>query len=162
MTQIDKREMIERIEDVYVSLIDAIVHTVDAIESEDNLDIAWTPKDILAHIAAWEHVLVQFHIGGRPFEEVIEMPGSQYHVTSFDDVNAHLFEMYKGWSLEKVEQFAEQTHNEMMELLNDLPENVYNEPAASIVEIGLDPYPMHEYIAANTYEHYTEHLETIL
>lgn len=157
----NKDEIIEKINREYHVFLESIKSASGGAEKIRTQGGGWTVKDLLAHVAAWEQILVRFHLGGEPFDEVIGMPGARYHVTSFDDINDHLLSVYGGWSMDEVEQFAEQTHDEMMETLHALPAEVFKEPAATIAAIGLEPYPLYEYIAANTYDHYAEHLEAI-
>lgn len=160
---LSKNDLISRINKAYEALLAAIRtdHLHDPVEDVDQTDPQWSAKDVLAHITAWEQVLLEFHIGGRPFDEVIAMPGAEYHVTSFDEINAHLYGMYRDWSWEKTEQLAASVHNRLMIVLSNLPEETLQAPAESIAAIGLDPYPLYEYIVANTYDHYDEHQENV-
>jgi len=157
----DKTEILVKIEQEYDALRKFIGLSISECINPVVESGEWSAKDILAHIAAWENVLRRFHIGGEPFEDVIEMPGARYHVTTFDEINAHLFKKYESWSVEKVRRFAEDSHEAVMEKLEELTEQEYQEPAASIAAIGLDPYALYEYIAANTYDHYVEHMEIL-
>lgn len=158
---VEKIQMLERIKREYQQLREHIELVLAGGAQDLEGTGGWSPKDILAHIAAWEEVLLRFHIGGEPFEDVIEMPGARYHGTSFDEINAHLLATYESWSEDEVKQFADDIHAALMQKLEALSEQAYQEPAASIAAIGLNPYPLHEYIAANTFDHYTEHLEVL-
>jgi hypothetical protein len=158
---VTKPEILKLVEAQYAQLVNMIQSVRSKPEGKgDRIVGDWTAKDLLAHVAAWEKVLLEFHIGGQPFEEVIAMPGARYHYTSFDEINAHLLDTYRSWSWEQVQEFSTQIHRDLVQKLEQLPEQAYQEPAGSIAAIGLDPYPLHEYIAANTYDHYSEHLES--
>lgn len=158
-----KDEVLARINEGYLLLTEALqsLYQVDPGNHGGSDRDAWTAKDLSAHIAAWEQVLLRFHIGGEAFSRVIELPGAEYHVTPFDEVNAHLFEEYESLNMDEVSNFARETHQSLMTTLVDLPEEAYQEPPATIVSLGLDPYPLYEYIAANTYDHYAEHLQDV-
>lgn len=160
---LSKGDLLNQIRADYESLLATLraskLNTSDGFEDQNNAE--WTAKDILAHVTAWEQVLLDFHIGGQSFDEVIGMPGAEYHVTSFDDINAHLYATYQKWSWQQVEELASQVHAALMSVLENLPEEMLQAPAESIAAIGLDPYPLYEYIAANTYDHYNEHIGNI-
>jgi hypothetical protein len=162
--EITKDEILARIQDKYDELLQAIQSNRTAAIGSDEMDRegGWTAKDILAHVSAWEKVLLEFHIGGQPFEEVIAMPGARYLETSFDAINDHLYTIYKGWSWDAVEQFAVNVHHALMKKLESISADDYRKPGKAIAAVGLDPYPLHEYVAANTYDHYAEHLENLV
>jgi hypothetical protein len=160
---VSKDQILERVTEGYQSLAEALGSFYEQdpdTQGASNRD-AWTAKDLTAHIAAWEEVLLRFHIGGEHFAEVIEMPDAVYQVTPFDEVNAHLFEKYDAWSMDEVSEFSRRTHQALLAALLDLPEQTYQKPSQTITALGLDPYPLYEYIAANTYDHYAEHAEYI-
>lgn len=160
---ISKDQILERVSESYQSLADALgsFYEQDPDNQGGSNRDEWTAKDLAAHIAAWEEVLLRFHIGGEHFAEVIEMPDAEYQVTPFDEVNAHLFEKYKVWSMDQVSEFLQRSHQALLTALIDLPEQTYQKPSETIAVLGLDPYPLYEYIAANTYDHYAEHIEYI-
>ena len=163
MNMLSKSDLLNRIRTDYEALLAALrAGKLKASDgSVDHNSTAWTAKDILAHITAWEQVLLDFHIGGQSFDEVIKMAGAKYHVTSFDDINAHLYGTYQNWSWQQVEELASEVHAALMSVLENLPEEMLQTPAESIAAIGLDPYPLYEYIAANTFDHYNEHLDNL-
>jgi hypothetical protein len=156
-----KQEILQRIERAYSEFTHFVtVLDVEAIHAKPG-EQEWTIKDILAHVAAWEDVLVRFHLSGERFEDVIGLSGAEYRVTPFDEINQHLYEKYREWSLEKVKKLAQETHQELVGHLAQISDDELREPSRIITALGLDPYPMFEYIAANTYDHYSEHLETM-
>jgi hypothetical protein len=121
----------------------------------------WTYKDILTHIACWEDILVRFHLGGEPFDQVIGMEGAQYRITTFDEVNDHLFARYKDLTAEEANAFLETTHAQVLEALDAFPEDQLHQ---GHLRLSIGEYASLnwiDYIAANTYEHYEEHMGTL-
>lgn len=160
MSALTKSELIGRIEDEYAALNQAL-EAAEALHMNNPIEGPWSAKDIRAHIAAWENVLTEFHISGRPFEDVISLPGAHYQVTPFDEVNEHLFTFYRDWPQERVVEYAQQVHRGLLDCLAGLEEATFQAPAKSIAEIGLEAHPLHVYIGANTFEHYAEHMEAL-
>lgn len=155
-----KATLIEHIGEAYEALALLIQELSDQEMMEPIGDGTWSWKDTLAHIAAWEQILVRFHIGGEPFDQVIEMEGVQYGITSFDDINEHLFQTYRKLSIEETRSFMKEAHAQAMLAVESFPEDELHQlhprlskgPSATVTWI--------DYIAANTYEHYEEHLDT--
>ncbi len=118
----------------------------------------WTVKDALAHIAAWERILFDFHIAGKPFDLVTGLRSAEYRVTSFDEVNAHLYNRFKDLSPADVRQLVLDTHHELMAVLEAFPEEDLYQPHPELSTGEAAQLTWFDYIAANTYEHYEEHL----
>jgi hypothetical protein len=157
-----KEALIKRIESSYNEL-QLAYQSFDEVAMLDPLGEGdWAIKDILAHIASWEDILVRFHIGGEPFEQVIELDGARYRETTFDEVNDHLYERYKELSLEHAKALLEETHARVIKVLDSFPEDQLHQahPQLSIGEYSSLNWI--DYIVANTYEHYEEHLASLL
>ncbi|MCJ7718248.1 MAG: ClbS/DfsB family four-helix bundle protein [Anaerolineales bacterium] len=156
-----KMDMLKRIEKSYLE----IMNYVSALNEDTILERAgsdqWSIKDILAHLAAWEEILLRFHIAGESFEDVVGNPEIRYQVTPFDKVNQHLYEVYKEWTLEEVKEFSEGIHNKLIVRLAQLTIDELRAPPTSLKSMDSDPGELNNYIAGNTYKHYLEHLETI-
>ena len=121
----------------------------------------WTVKDTLAHIAAWENILLRFHLGGEPFDQVIGMDGARYRVTGFDEVNAHLLETNRSLTAEQVRAFLLETHAALLKELVDFPVEKLHQPHPELSKGEAASLCWIDYITANTYEHIEEHLAEI-
>jgi hypothetical protein len=119
---------------------------------------SWSWKDTVAHIAAWEQILVHFHIGGKSFDQVIGMEGAQYRITSYDEVNEHLYKLYQDLSTEEVRVLLLETHELVMAALDTFPEDQLHQPHPELSMGEAASVNWIDYITANTYEHYEEHL----
>ena len=141
---------------------EAVVQTLEQLDELALMEAVgsggWTVKDSLAHIAAWERILIEFHLGGTPFDVVIGLKGALYRVTPYDDVNAYLHERYRDLSPSDVRQIVLDTHNELISVLEDFPDDSLYQPHPELSKGEAAGLNWIDYIAANTYEHYEEHL----
>ena len=156
-----KAALQKRIEDAHREL----QRTVGAFDDEAMSKLVgegdWTLKDVLAHIAGWEQILLKFHLGGEPFDQVIALKGAKYRVTSFDEVNAHLHRRYQALSAQETLRFLSDTHAQVMAALESFPEDQLHQPHPQLSTGASASINWADYIAANTYEHYEEHLASL-
>lgn len=155
------RELLLRIKEGFDSLM-AAVHPLDeqamtAVASDEQ----WSVKEHLAHIAAWEEILLRFHIGGEPFESAVGMQGASYRVTSYDVINEHLHHRDSGLTARDVITKLKLGHEAVMRAVAGLTDEELAEPRPWLDTPEGPSGPLSQYIAWNTYEHYAEHLATI-
>ncbi len=143
------------------SQVAEILNISDDQALEQPVGGGWTVKDTLAHLAAWENILLRFHLGGEPFDQVIGMDGARYRVTGFDEVNAHLLEMNRSLTAEQVRALLLETHAALMKELGDFPEEKLHQPHPDLSTGEAASLCWIDYITANTYEHVEEHLAEI-
>src|SRR4051812_26770168 len=65
----NKAELLDRIRGEHA----ALEQTIDRLTEEQitaPVEGQWSVKDMLAHITAWEQVMLGVHLGGRPFDQV--------------------------------------------------------------------------------------------
>ena len=155
-----KAALLGRIEETF-SQVQTALDALDEGAMIREVGGGWTVKDTLAHIAAWEEILLRFHLGGEPFDRVIDLSGAEYRKTSFDDVNAHLHEMHRGLASEQVRHKLLDTHAALLEALADFPEEQLHQPHPRLSTGPAAGVCWIDYIAANTYEHYEEHLKQL-
>jgi hypothetical protein len=155
-----KGALLQRIDSAFRPVAEAL-ETMDDAEFERRVGGGWTVEDTLAHIASWEQILLRFHLGGEPFDQVTGLPGARYRVTSFDEVNAHLHEVNRKLSADEVRTMVLQTHAELMEALADFPEERLHQPHPELSTGEAASLCWIDYIAANTYEHIEEHMAEI-
>jgi hypothetical protein len=115
----------------------------------------WSPKDHLAHLAAWLDVLQKHHLAGQPFGEAagidLSALGDAY---TADDLNALFFERDHHRSLAQVRAWLERSHADTVARLQRMnftdllrPDDP-DDPAAR---------PLILEVMGNTNEHYQEH-----
>jgi hypothetical protein len=153
-----KAELLARIQGAYES----VRHILEEEEDQALLEAVgsggWTLKDSLAHLAAWEMVLLEFHLGGESFAAVTGFEGAVYRVTSYDEINAHLHARYKDMAPVEVRRFVKETHARLVAALEAFPEDQLHQPHPGLSVGEASGLNWIHYIAANTYEHVEEHL----
>jgi hypothetical protein len=141
---------------------EAVVQTLDQLDDLALMEAVgsggWTVKDSLAHIAAWERILLEFHLTGTPFDVVTGLRGAEYRVTSYEKINTHLNARYKDLSPAEVRQLVLGTHDELMAVLEEFPEDDLYQPHPKLSVGEAAGLNWIDYIAANTFEHFEEHL----
>jgi hypothetical protein len=156
-----KQALLAKIEDGFNALMRVSESLDDRTMLANVGEGEWSVKDHLAHIAAWEEILLHFHIGGEPFETVIGVPGALYRVTSYDLLNEHLHRRHKDLTSGEVIARLKAGHEAVMGALDRMTEDELAQPRAWLDTPEAPSGPMAQYIARNTYEHYAEHLATI-
>ena len=132
-----KRELLEAEDQRWHDLC-ALIHKVsDAGFSEPGVNGDWTPKDTMAHIAAW-------HAQTTDRFETLRTTGKLERVPDVNTFNAENYERCKDASLHDVRAMFESSRHRFRE------------------EIALLDEPLTErlgqIIAANGHEHYEEHI----
>lgn len=113
---ISKRKRLELLKDVsaaFLQLRKTISSLSDADLMRPNTVGSWSGKDLIGHIAAWEGV----------YAGVLRDPASNrptdHEIDAWNESQATL---RADWSLDEVQEFFEQTHADLMELLERAPD----------------------------------------
>ena len=156
-----KQALLMKIDGGFQALLRSSESLSDPTAIASSMEDEWSVKDHLAHIAAWEEILLRFHIGGEPFETVVGVPAARYRVTSYDTINEHLHDRDKSMTPAEVMARLKTGHAAVMSALGGMTDEDLARPRAWLDAPDGPSGPMAQYIAWNTYEHYEEHLATI-
>ncbi len=110
----------------------------------------WSVKDILAHLVEWKQRGLRWYLAGLQ-GEVPKTPDEAYNWRELPALNHAIFETYKDWSLEDVEQAYEASYAETMQVLDEMTEeelftpNQYEWTGNNLLR---------DYVNANTASHY--------
>jgi len=115
----------------------------------------WSPKDNLAHLAAWMRALMDYHMDGRPIEEVLDLPRNTGKEWDDDAVNAVVFRRNRDRSSEDVLKELNRVYMELNAKLRSRPFEELLKPGQPQGKRLLD------YVLGNTTEHFAEHRATI-
>ena len=135
-----------------------LVATVDAAAlSSPGPDGGWAIKDHLVHIGAWEHwLLALFERRDR-----LAAMGAAGSGKTVDEVNAAVYEKHRHETVDQARAYFDEAHAQLMAVLDtrstedfERPYSVFFEPA----EGEPSTQPVLEAVAANTYDHYDEHI----
>ncbi len=118
----------------------------------------WSPKDNLAHLAAWMHIMREAHLNKKPVHEVMEMDAATLAGLDEDGENAILFERNRKRTTAEVLAWLDGTHTEVVETLKRMPFADLmqplrdNDPEMRLVIMS---------VLGNTSEHFVEHRRII-
>ncbi|HEY6406444.1 MAG TPA: DinB family protein [Ktedonobacteraceae bacterium] len=121
------------------------------------LENAWSIKDVLAHIATWERKCVGWIQAGLRGERP-DIPEAGNTWEEVDRFNEKTFLQNRDRALDDVQTQYHQSYQEILAQVRALTEDDITRPGHFSWTNGRTLVP---YIAANTYEHYQEHIEQI-
>ena len=125
-----------------------------------NRTTGWAIKDHLAHLAAWEGGIVWL-LRGRPRPAGMGLDDHTFYHTNMDEVNERIYQQNREHPHTEVMTHFRAIHQQMLEALADLQEEDLTRPYGTYDVNGPgrdDGRPIIRWIAADTYEHYQEHL----
>lgn len=123
----------------------------------------WSIKDHLAHINAWEQSLIAL-LQRRPRHEGLGVERAVYYSHDVDAVNNSIYTRSQARSAEEVLADFHASHRQLLDQLVLLSEADLQKTYSDYLldEPGEESgAPVVEWIAANSYHHYVEHLEVI-
>lgn len=125
---------------------DALLEQIpqDRLE-EHSLDDGWSPKDVLAHIMAWQQRCMAWISNGGGDEPVFTEEGMAAY-------NAGVFEQHKDRALDDIKTAFESTHDEFVAMIEGMSPEVVAAPPA-----WADPIRLVSILSSNTDEHYRVH-----
>ncbi len=134
--------------------LDALVASLSETQlSSSGADGGWQVKDHLAHIGAWERMIVA-HLRDGSDAAIAGMDAASYATASLDVLNDRLYQMSRDRPVADVlREFAE-AHQAIVTFLDEMPEQRLATP------YWTDDPSMRtvlEKISGDTYLHYVEH-----
>lgn len=152
----NKQVLLEVIQEERLELEKLLAGLSPSQKEVEGVEAAWSAKDIMAHIAAWER-LAQDRINAALTGEELKIPVIEGK--DFVDVfNAQVYESNKNISLEEIESEFAGSYREFLATIESLEE-----------EFLFDKLPfdwagemtVQVLISANTHWHYPEHAASI-
>jgi hypothetical protein len=146
-----------RIRSKRTELIDLIA-TIDAAAlSAPGPDGGWAIKDHLVHIGAWEHwLLALFERRDR-----LAAMGAAGVDRDIDTVNAVVYEKHRHDSVAEARRFFDDAHDQLMAVLETQSTEDFERPYKAFFDAAEGDsatQPVLVAVAANTYDHYEEHI----
>ena len=115
----------------------------------------WSAKDIVAHIIAWEQIMlkwIDYALRGEMPEDVPETDAEA------DAVNARIFGDNQNRDLVGILREFKSSHQEAIKRIEETPEEELNKPAKPPWK---EERTLWWIISVNTWEHYREHREQL-
>ena len=155
-------ELLERVDRSW-TMLDRTVKTLSDEQLQQSDGGAWTIKDHLAHVTAWEERIVAV-LNGRPSHEALGVGPNAWRDSGVDGVNEAVYQARKDRSTAQVLDEFHGTHQTLVDALHGLDDEAlqhsYNSfGAEDSGERGNEP--ILNWIVGDTYEHYIEHEQTI-
>lgn len=151
---INKERLIQKVEESRQQL-EEVLGQVDRLQmSRHGVVGDWSVKDIIAHLTAWESMMVTWLVDyqkGAP----VERPTSD---AEFDGWNERIYLQNKDKPLEEVLSAFGTAHLMTLQVLRETPEEVLFTSGRYSYRGGL---PLWQMVAGNTWWHYREHGEDI-
>src|SRR2546422_2583885 len=149
----DKDEFVHRIRSEQAR-IDEVLSGIDDDGMLRSPAGAWTGKDQLAHLSAWHRVALA-RVLGRREGEMFGWPEGSYEGLDTDQLNERFREQFKDRQLEEVRKEYADAYEQLLDAIDA-------RNAADLDRGWLPDHPdrgtLAEMVAANTYEHYEEHI----
>jgi hypothetical protein len=104
----------------------------------------WSMKDIVAHLTGWNRWLVirlQAALRGEPEPP----PPWPAHLQTDDDINAWIYESNRGRSLHEVLDETHQVFQQLLTVIEGLPDEVHIEPEWRLVWVDNQRFPAGEF-----------------
>jgi hypothetical protein len=149
----DSTALLMRIEREWRELQDAVARC-DRTKLGSHPAAAWSIKDHLAHLSAWERFLCLYHLGDLLEHEVMGVEGATYRGLGEDGVNAVLYTRNKDRSLADFEADLRRRHAEVPDRIREFPFDMLLGPR---FPEDPDAGSRLRWVLSNTCEHCREH-----
>jgi hypothetical protein len=152
----DKAELIAHISQEWMALL----QTMDKITPEQMTtpDVGgWSPKDNLAHLAAWELFMLRRYLQGQPPHQAMQIDEAILEKLDEDDINRVLLERNRLRPIDDVLKELWQTHAQLLDTLEQMTFADLMQPNPDDPQLR----PVIIWVMGNTYQHYREHRQTI-
>ncbi len=114
----------------------------------------WSPKDNLAHLAAWMRYMKDAYLYRRPAHEAMDIEEGRLRGLDDNGINAILFERNRDRTAVDVVDGLKSTYAEVVEILRGFP---FADLMKPLRESGPDKRLVIESVLGNTSSHFHEH-----
>lgn len=152
-------EIVERIEHGWNELASVAAGMDDEGLSMHRGPDGWAVKDHLVHVAAWEHWLLALF---EQRDKVAAM-GAEGSAREIDAINDAVYQKHRDESAQEALQYFRDAHKRLMAVLRRQSTEDFERPYKTFFAAGdeSDEQPVLVAVAANTYEHYSDHVTWI-
>ncbi|GCE13866.1 DinB family protein [Tengunoibacter tsumagoiensis] len=152
-TTIQKEQFLERIRTGYTTFQELLQPLTPEQLTTPNVNGQWSIKDNLAHLSAWQKLVLNKIEALRFGVDRLHPPSSKDE----DAINEEIYQQNKDLSLAEVQADFQATSQQLLAATEQLSEEQLNSPYP-----WGGTYAVWENIAGNTYDHYQEHATIIL
>ena len=153
--------LLDRIQSTRADFDAAIARLTEEQFTAVGADGDWSAKDVLAHVASWElSTVALLHHEPRHAAMGLEADASSMDI---DTINQRLYEQHRDRPPGEVLGMAHEAHERAVAAISSLEDTDLQRPFRDFSDEDLPnrDEPVVNWIAADTYEHYQEHLPAI-
>jgi len=158
-----KSELLSEIDRTWNELENLLDRLTEAQLTGPKDAAAWTVKDHLTHIVAWERTVI-FFLQGKPRYEGLDVDKALWESGDYDGMNAAVQKKYRDLALPDALELLHRTHKQITALLQPLSDadlhGAFRPWRAGEEGEGEGP-ALIELLEGNTNGHYEEHLPWI-
>lgn len=137
----------------------AINALLDSIRPEQWVDVrngdGWAIKDHVAHLSAWEGVVIALLQGNLPYV-ALGVSEAVYRDADYDRINNVVFERHRADKVESVRQRFHEAHTELIRLIRIVSDEDLQKSVDRYVTDASE-WPLINIIYGNTAHHYRTH-----
>ena len=143
----DRQQLLKKVDKAWVELKESYTGLSDAQLAEPGVVENWSVRDILAHVMIWEEEALKYlpliMEGGKPPRYSVQYGG-------IDAFNALMTEQKRSLSLSEVLRQLDETHRQLVDYLQNVPEEQLTRET-----------PFRHRLRLDTYSHYPIHTKAI-
>jgi len=136
---VDRQQVLRRLDDVWAAFKESYAGLADSRLTEPGVTGDWSVKDILAHVTTSEEEALKYlpliMEGGRPPRYV-----RYVRYGGIDAFNAHMMEQKRHLSLSEVLRQLEETHRQLIDLVQSAAEGQFTRETRFRRRLRLDTY----------------------
>jgi hypothetical protein len=155
--QMDKTGLLNEMRSGYGALEEIMAPLDEAQMTMPGVNGDWSIKDILAHITAWHHHLLD-RLQAAARNEKPSLYGTLLDDEGVDRLNEQFYQENKSRSLDEVMTGFHSTYPQILEAVQAMQEEDLTDAQRFSWAGGI---PLWRFVAADTYEHYLEHISQI-
>ena len=142
-----KSELLDRLQEKYRQW-ETFLEEIDPARMEQpGVNGDWSMRDIVAHLTGWHrHLVARLEAAERGQPE--PPPPWPAHLQTDDEINAWIYESNRGHSLREVLEDTQQVHQQLLTVLERLPDDVQIEtvePSYYLVWVNGQRFPASEF-----------------
>jgi hypothetical protein len=131
----NKSELLNWLQEEYRQW-EAFLDQISSIRMEQpGVNGDWSMKDIVAHLTGWNRWLV-IRLQAELHNEPEPPPPWPAHLSNEDDINAWIYESNGSRPVRDVQDESHQVFQQLLVVIEGLPEDIQIEPAYHIVSLG--------------------------
>ena len=139
-----KSELLDWLQEEYQKWEAFLAQVGPARMDQPGVNGEWSMKDVVAHLTGWNRWLVaRLQAAGR--REPEPLPPWPAHLQTDDEINAWIYESNRGRSVRAVLDETHRVYQQLLAVIEDLPDEVRIEPEWHLVWLDDKRFPAGEF-----------------